>query len=402
MAGITALGTTYNLPNYTGILYALTPTETAFFSAIGGLNGGGQTTSAQFEWESYDLGTPGQNVVLEGADAPTMEGRVRAPITNVAQIMQRTVGVTYSKSALYGQKAGINNDAANPIHPELDWQTLQALTGMVRDVNYSYLNGTYQLPVDNTTARQTRGLNTAITTNVVAATETIVGNGASVWEADDEVITEATHNLVVGDRVRIAITSGATGATAGYFWVVSVPSSSTFTVSTTKGGSAQAITADGVVDVYKTSALSVANINNLARLVWENGGITDGETATLITNSYGKVQISEAFGNAYGKYQEMSRNVGGVNVSTIVTDFGTLNVMLDRQQPQGTVTLASLDECQPVYVEIPDLENGGMKGHFFAEPLAKTGATDKVMLYGETGLKYGVEQHHGKIVGFAY
>lgn len=396
MAGITALGTTYNLPNYTGILYALTPADTAFFSAIGGLNGGGQTTSAQFEWETYDLGTPGQNVVLEGADAPTLEGRVRAAVTNVCQIQHRAVGVSYSKQALFGQKAGLANDATNPVRNERDWQIEQALKGMVRDINYSFINGAYQLPVDNTTARQTRGMLAAITTNVVTATETIVGNGASTWEADDEVITEATHGLAVGDRVRIAITSGATGATAGYFWVVSVPSSSTFTVSTTKGGSAQAISADGVVDVYKTTALSVANINNLARTVWEAGGIMEGDTATLVTNSYGKLQISEAFGNAYGKYQEMSRNIGGVNVSTIVTDFGTLNVMLDRQMPQGTLMLASLEQCQPVYVEVPD------KGHFFAEPLAKTGATDRVQLYGEVGLAYGNQLAHGKIVGFAY
>lgn len=396
MAGITALGTTYNLPNYTGILHQLTPSDTAFFSAIGGLSGGGQTTSAQFEWETFDLGTPGQNVALEGADAPTLEGRVRANVTNVAQIQQRAVGVSYSKLALVGQKSGINNEATNPVRDELDWQVEQALKGMVRDVNYSFINGVYQLPVDNSTARQTRGMLAAITTNSVAAAETLVGNGASTWEADDEVITEATHGLAVGDRVRIAITSGATGASAGYYWVVSVPSANTFTVSTTKGGSAQAITADGVVDVYKTSAITVAKVNELARVTWENGGIMEGDTATIVTNSYGKVQISQAFANEYGKYQEMSRTVGGVNVSTIVTDFGTLNVMLDRQMPQGTLMLASLEQCQPVYVEIPG------KGHFFAEPLAKTGATDRAMLYGEVGLGYGNERAHGKLVGFAY
>jgi hypothetical protein len=36
MSGITAMGTTYNLPNYTGLLYGLSPEETPFFSAIGG------------------------------------------------------------------------------------------------------------------------------------------------------------------------------------------------------------------------------------------------------------------------------------------------------------------------------------------------------------------------------
>lgn len=81
--------------------------------------------------------------------------------------------------------------------------------------------------------------------------EKLVGDANSVWEADDEVITEASHGLRVGDRVRIAIDSGATGASAGYFYVKTVPSANTFTVSTTLGGTTQAISADGVVDVYK-------------------------------------------------------------------------------------------------------------------------------------------------------
>jgi hypothetical protein len=83
MSGITALGTTYNLPNYTGVLFGLTPAETPFLSAIGGLTGGGQATSTEFEWQTFDLANAGQNVALEGADAPSYEGRVRANVTNV-------------------------------------------------------------------------------------------------------------------------------------------------------------------------------------------------------------------------------------------------------------------------------------------------------------------------------
>ena len=55
MAGITGLGTTYNLPNYTGLLYQLSRSETPFFSAIGGLSGGRQTTETAFEWQTFDL-----------------------------------------------------------------------------------------------------------------------------------------------------------------------------------------------------------------------------------------------------------------------------------------------------------------------------------------------------------
>jgi len=402
MAGISALGTNYNLPNYTGILHALTPTETPFFSAIGGLSGGKQTTSTEFEWQTYDLRDAAQPAIVEGADAPALTGRARANVTNVVQIHQSAVGVAYSKLAAYGQKSGTNNAMQNPVIQELDWQVLRELEGMVRDINYSAINGAYQKPSDNSTGRKTRGVLAAITTNAVLADETIVGNGDSLWEADDEVITEAAHGLAVGDRVRIAIDSGATGATAGYFWVKTVPSSSTFTVSTTKGGTTQAITVDGVVDVYKQTALTIAKANNFFQSIYDGGGLTSQETTVVLVNSGLKVEISELYANAYGKFQETSRNVGGVNVNTIVTDFGTFGVMTDRMMPQGTLGVVDLAECAPVYLEIPDAENGGMKGHFFAEPLAKTGATDRTQLYGEFGLEYGNQLKHGKLEGLPY
>lgn len=395
MAGITGLGTTYNLPNYTGFLHLLTPADTPLFSAIGGLTGGGQTTSTEFEWQTADLRDPTQPAVLEGADAPTLAERVRANVTNVCQIHHSAVGVTYTKQAATGQKSGTNNDARNPILNELDWQVEQELKAMVRDIEYSFINGVYNKPSDNTTARKTRGLLAAITTNVQTL-EVIVGNGDSVWEADDEVITEASHGLVVGDQVRIAIDSGATGATAGYFYVVSVPSSSTFTVSTTKGGAAQTISADGVVDVYKQNVATVDAFGDIMQAIWTNGGLTESETATLITNADGKRQISNAYAEAYGKFQETSRRVGGVAVDTILTDFGMLNVMLDRHMPQGTVVIASLEQLQPVYLEIPG------KGHFFKEELAKTGATDKQQIYGEVGLAYGNQRAHGKLTGLSF
>ena len=63
------------------------------------------------------------------------------------------------------------------------------------------------------------------------------------------------------------------------------------------------------------------------------------------------------------------------------------------QRHAGAVRAAGRDprgarssECKPVYLEVPG------KGHFFAEPLAKTGASDEVQLYGEVGLAYGNER----------
>jgi hypothetical protein len=50
-----------------------------------------------------------------------------------------------------------------------------------------------------------------------------------------------------------------------------------------------------------------------------------------------------------------------------------------------------MEQLSPVYLDTPG------KGHFFEEPLAKTGAKDRTQLYGEVGLKYGNERTHAKI-----
>lgn len=314
MAGITGQGTTYNLPNYVGELFAVSPEDTPFLSAIGGLTGGVSAGATLYEWQTYDLRDADENRQRkEGQEAPTAEERVRSTNRNVLEIHQEAIELSYTRQAVTrqrstgGEKTVTIGEVTLP-EDEMLWQIDQGLKQIARDVNKSFLVGTYQDPTDNTTARKTRGLLEAITTNVVA------GTGA--------------------------------------------------------------LTEDLVLD--------------LMQKVWEKGGIQQGETRTIIVGGKLKRALSKVFIKD-AAYRESSREVGGVNVQTIETDFGKCNIMLDRNMPADTLVVASLDECAPVFLEIPG------KGHFFAEPLAKTGAHDRVQLYGEIGLSYGSEMHHGKL-----
>lgn len=391
MAGISGLGTTYNLPNYTGELIGLSRAETPFLSAIGGLNDGGkQATSTEFEWQTYDLANPSQPSALEGATAPTAKGRARANVTNVVQIHQEKVSLSYSKLAAYGQKAGSNNDLANPISDEESWQVEQALKQMARDVEYSFINGVYQKPSDNSTGRKTRGLLAAITTNLQAkATSTITGLSAAT-----DTVTETSTALSNGDQIVFTDVGASTTLVVGRVYYVVSKSTNAFKVAATSGGSAITIgTATVAYRVPWTTTLATSHVDDILQLTWDNGGISDQETATLIVNSSQKRAVSAAYAGAYGKFVETSRTVGGVAVDSIVTDFGTVNVMLNRYMPQDAICVATLAECAPVFLEVPG------KGHFFAEPLAKTGASDDVQLYSEVGLAYGAESHHGLVTG---
>lgn len=142
--------------------------------------------------------------------------------------------------------------------------------------------------------------------------------------------------------------------------------------------------------VQTAGPLTEDHILDAMQAAWDNGGIQVGETRTLMTNSTLKRALSKIFVKDNG-YAEQTRNVGGVNLQVIETDFGRLNIMLNRFVPADQLAIISLDECAPVYLDIPG------KGHFFAEPLAKTGASEKVQLYGEIGLRYGIEKHHAKV-----
>ncbi|WP_432131260.1 SU10 major capsid protein [Streptomyces tendae] len=398
MAGITGMGTTFDLPNYAGELFALTPADTPLLSAVGGLTGGGMTSGIEFEWQTYDLRDPSQRTRVEGATAPTAEERVRANVRNVVQIHQEKVSVSYTKQATFGQLAtpsaapyrGV--DGANPVTNELDWQVAQALKSIALDVNYSFINGSYANPATNATARKTRGLLTAISTNRIAKGTSVTGASSAT-----DTVTSTGHGLADGAEIVFTNTSTATGIVAGRVYFVDAIDTNTFKVSTSTGGSPITLgTTSGLVyTVPWSTTLTSDHVSDLLQLAYDNGGISEQETATLIVNSRQKRALTHAYADAYGKFQETSRNVGGVAVNTIVTDFGTLNVMLDRHMPQDTIAAVSLEQLMPVFLNVPG------KGVMFEEPLAKTGASDEVQIYGEVGLKYGNERAHAVMTGLA-
>lgn len=311
MSGITNQGTTYNLPNYVGELYAASPEDTPLLSSIGGLTGGESAGATLFEWQGYDLRDAADDRQrLEGANAPDGDERVRFNASNVLEIHQESVEISYTKQGATRQRGA--GDAAvtvgSTVIPadELAWQLAQQFKQIARDVEKTFITGTYVRPSTNGSARQTRGLLEAISTNAASGE----------------------------------------------------------------------LTEDSVMDLFQE--------------VWTNGGIQEGETRTVIVNAKLKRALTKVFIKDAG-YKEESRNVGGVNLQTFDTDFGRANIMLNRYMPVDELAVVSLEELAPVFLEVPG------KGHFFAEPLAKTGSADKVQIYGEIGLKYGNERKHGKL-----
>lgn len=71
-------------------------------------------------------------------------------------------------------------------------------------------------------------------------------------EADDETATATAHGLLPGDKVVFTSLTGGTGLTVGtIYYVKTVASADTFTVSATRGGAAVGITVDYTAAVLK-------------------------------------------------------------------------------------------------------------------------------------------------------
>ena len=403
MAGITAISDTFNMPNYHGLLMNLTPVDTPLLSMSGGLSGGKQTQDPEFTWSEYDLRDPEIRPRLEGQDAPNPEARVRSAKRNVVQIFHEAVGTTYTKQAAVEKYASddlnTGSSAGNQVRDEHSWQIHQALTQIARDVNYVYWHSRYAVPADNATPRQTRGLLQAIESNRVVAggaagleetglsstTDTIASVGTGFANNDKVVFTNVgTSSAVRSDRVYYVV-----GKTVD-----------AFKVSATQGGTAINLgaTASGLAVVKAAATITPDVLGEWMQGIWDNGGISGQETSTLFVSSRQKRAITAAYATAYGSNADSmsgTRNVGGFDVQTIETDFGRLNLVLERVLPMDAIALVDLAEIDPVFLSIPG------KGVLFEEELAKTGATDKTQIYGELGLSYGNELRHGVIRGLA-
>ncbi|MBD1223285.1 SU10 major capsid protein [Virgibacillus halodenitrificans] len=308
---VTGTGTVWNLPNYAGELFTASQINTPFLTMIGGLSGGGQQTQ-NFEfptYSDYELPAAAQPAITEtqSLTAPDAEEIVRGQATNVTQIFQEKISISYVKQSNGSRLQGLNTAGQQNNAPsEKDFQIARKLEKIARDVNYTFINGIYQKSTASNVANKTRGVfELASTVNTLAAA------GA-----------ELTKAMIDG--------------------------------------------------------LLLEMFNNGAKF----------ENMVLFTNGSQKQRISGIYG-----YAPQDRNVGGVNIQQIETDFGNIGIVLDRMVPAGNIGLFEMSEFNPVFQPVPG------KGNFFYEELAKTGAAEEGQMFGQIGLAHGPAFLHGSITG---
>lgn len=314
---VTGLGTVWNLPNYAGELFTADPTQTPLLSMIGGLTGGKQTDNFEFPTAVlFDYPDAAQPEISEtdSATAPAASAIARSQESNVVQIHQEVIDLTYAKLSNGGRMSGINTAGQKP-NPadEKAWQIQQKLIKIARDVEFSFLRGTYQKSTAANVANKTRGM------------------------------LELAKTVSTVDAASAAIT----------------------------------------VDMIKTLMLEMA----------DNGAYFNN--MILFAGAKQKQAITTLYEKQIGYNQGAARNVGGMNVTEIETDFCKLGIVWDRFMPDDSILIADVAHIAPVFQAVPG------KGVLFEEELAKVGASDRIQIYGQIGLAHGPAFLHGSITGLA-
>lgn len=177
--------TSFGVLNYSGMLFNKGNTRTPLSSIIG--SRAKTTNHVEFvTGQEYSSAGGAQPAISENASltAPDATVVTRTQKTNVTQIFQETVGVSYAKMSNMGTLSGVNieNQQANPIN-ELDFQVGAKIQKIARDMEFTFIQGAYNKATDDSKINKTRGLTTAITTNVTAMGSKPLG----LWDVADMV-----------------------------------------------------------------------------------------------------------------------------------------------------------------------------------------------------------------------
>lgn len=160
-----------NTPNYSGMLFNKGNTKTPFSTMIGAHRK--TTNHTEFvtgqEYETAEGSQPNISEA-ESLTAPDASVLKREQKTNVTQIFQESVGISYGKMSNMGTLSGINvaGQQANPVSEE-DFQIAAKMAKIGQDIEYTFLNGKYQKSTGDNVPNKSRGLLTAIESNIVDA-----------------------------------------------------------------------------------------------------------------------------------------------------------------------------------------------------------------------------------------
>jgi len=133
--------------------------------------------------------------------------------------------------------------------------------------------------------------------------------------------------------------------------------------------------------------LSKALIDEALRTMSGNG--SQFVNTVMFCNGFQKQQVSDIYG-----FAPEDRNVGGVNIKQVETDFAMMGIVWAPQMPTDDVYIVDVSVVSPVFVPVNGLQ-------VFFTDMGSIAAQKSGFWYTQIGLDVGPEEYHGSVTGLS-
>ncbi len=135
-------------------------------------------------------------------------------------------------------------------------------------------------------------------------------------------------------------------------------------------------------------------VMNTVQTLWDRK-VNGNDRLTFVVNSIAKRQLGSIFGSAFMVgLNNTDRDKAGRNITTILTDFGELDIMLTHTMPQHTAYILNMSQMRAV----GHVAKGGEL--IYTETIKPQGvAGEGLGIYTELGIDHGVGSCHARIYG---
>jgi len=160
------------------------------------------------------------------------------------------------------------------------------------------------------------------------------------------------------------------------------------------GTSATNTTTRGIIEAATTNTVNASSatlskdlVDEILREMADNGAVF--QNMVMFCGAFQKQKVSDVYG-----FAPTDRNVGGLNIQQIETDFAKIGIVWAPQMPAATLLIADMSVCAPVFCPYEGQT-------IFWTDAGMVAAKKGGFYYTQFGLDYGPEEYHGTITSLA-
>ena len=330
-----------NINNFTGELFKITPHRTPLLSASGGLTGGKAINSTYFQFQTVDNAVVSSVTPGSEGGTPNYNGRSRAAVQGVLEIFHEAVQITFTAQAAYGEIVPF--DLASSYKNSIDKLSLEG-TNPINDEMAAQLELVLELVAKKA---EFQAFNGAFSDGTSSTRQ---------MRGLDEHCSLSGGNIYFNDA-----NGDGSGADQKIHW-------------------------DTVAGAMKKLYDAGAPLREPVLFI----------SPQMLLDLNKELVNPTVSGALTGGILPRDRNVGGVDIDTIVTPFGAMGLALSDYLPSNKAFIVDMAFVTPVFLNVPG------KGTVFIRDLDQgDNARMGKAVYMEMGYDFGPPQYHCEIADIA-